>query len=202
MRTGGVTSCSLPSLCHRVTFWRFASHVVSPCVLLPAVSPRLQQAVVSSCYPVVSSGCVPSCLVACSVPLCRVAPRALSRHVTCSVSSLETVGVVVSKEHTGDYLRFVVDDGTGCIHCILDITDRSDLGLAAKVETEIALREAATDELGKLVRVRGMITLGVGVGLQLTVRDVLVERDPNMETLYWMDCIRLAESCYDHAACP
>ncbi|XP_042448025.1 CST complex subunit STN1-like [Zingiber officinale] len=75
-------------------------------------------------------------------------------------------------------------------------------GLAAKVETEIALREAATDELGKLVRVRGMITLGVGVGLQLTVRDVLVERDPNMETLYWMDCIRLAESCYDHAACP
>ncbi|KAG6469544.1 CST complex subunit STN1-like [Zingiber officinale] len=66
---------------------------------------------------------------------------------------VETVGVVVSKELTGDYLRFVVDDGTGCIHCILDIIDRSDLGLASEVETEIALREAATVELGKLVRV-------------------------------------------------
>ncbi|KAG6469545.1 CST complex subunit STN1-like [Zingiber officinale] len=115
---------------------------------------------------------------------------------------VETVGVVVSKERTEDYLRFVVDDGTGCIHCILDIIGHSDLGLAAEVETEIALREAATVELGKLVRLRGMITLGAGVRLQLTVRDVLVERDPNMETLYWMDCIRLAKSCYDHAARP
>ncbi|XP_042466358.1 CST complex subunit STN1-like [Zingiber officinale] len=66
---------------------------------------------------------------------------------------VETVGVVVSKERTDDYLRFVVDDGTGCIPCILNLTNRSDLGLVAEVETEIALREAATVELGKLVRV-------------------------------------------------
>ncbi|KAG6513048.1 hypothetical protein ZIOFF_023355 [Zingiber officinale] len=81
------------------------------------------------------------------------------------LSKVETVGVVVSKERTGDYLKFVVDDGTGCIPCILDVTDRSHLGLAAEVETEIALREAATVELGKLVRVRGMIMLGEEDGL-------------------------------------
>ncbi|KAG6467120.1 hypothetical protein ZIOFF_075061 [Zingiber officinale] len=115
---------------------------------------------------------------------------------------LETVGVVVSKERTGDFLKFVVDDGTGCIPCIIDLTDRSHLGLAAEVETERALREVATVELGKLVRVRGMITLGEEDGLQLKVRDVVVERDPNMEPLHWMDCIRLARSCYDRAAHP
>ncbi|XP_042461240.1 CST complex subunit STN1-like [Zingiber officinale] len=115
---------------------------------------------------------------------------------------LETVGVVVSKDRTGDFLKFVVDDGTGCIPCIIDLTDRSHLGLAAEVETERVLREAATVELGKLVRVRGKITQGEEGGLQLKVRDVGVEDDPNMEPLHWMDCIRLARSCYDRAAHP
>ncbi|KAG6508199.1 hypothetical protein ZIOFF_033571 [Zingiber officinale] len=109
---------------------------------------------------------------------------------------------IVSKERTGDYLKFVVDDGTRCIPCILDVIDRSHLGIAAEVETEIALREAATVELEKLVRVRGMITLGEEDGLQLKVRDVVVERDPNMEALHWMDCIRFARTCYDRAARP
>ncbi|XP_042451918.1 CST complex subunit STN1-like [Zingiber officinale] len=115
---------------------------------------------------------------------------------------LETLGVVVSKDRTGDFLKFVVDDGTGCIPCIIDLTDRSHLGLAAEVETERVLREAATVELGKLMRVRGKITLGEEGGLQLKVRDVVVERDPNMEPLHWMDCIRLARSCYDRAGRP
>ncbi|XP_042374937.1 CST complex subunit STN1-like [Zingiber officinale] len=128
------------------------------------------------------------------------APTFLRRGM--KVWRVETVGVVVSKERTGDYLKFFVDDGTGCIPCILDVTDRSHLGLAAEVETEIALREAATVELGKLVRVRGMIMLGEEDGLHLKVRDVVVERDPNMEALHWMDCIRLARTCYDRVARP
>ncbi|KAG6535013.1 hypothetical protein ZIOFF_008930 [Zingiber officinale] len=126
----------------------------------------------------------------------------VSSHPCMQVWRLETVGVVVSKDRTGDFLKFVVDDGTGCIPCIIDLTDRSHLGLAAEVETERVLREAATVELGKLVRVRGKITQGEEGGLQLKVRDVGVEDDPNMEPLHWMDCIRLARSCYDRAAHP
>ncbi|XP_074585928.1 CST complex subunit STN1 [Curcuma longa] len=112
------------------------------------------------------------------------------------VSRAETVGVVVSRERRDKYLTFLVDDGSGCIRCILWLNHQPDhlpdLGVAA----EMALKEAATVELGKLVRVRGKITLFRG-SLQLTVRDVLVERDPNAEVLHWLDCIKLAKCCYD-----
>ncbi|KAG6523371.1 hypothetical protein ZIOFF_013227 [Zingiber officinale] len=69
---------------------------------------------------------------------------------------VETVAVVVSKERTDDYLRSASRD----------------------------YAEGGRDELGKLVRVRGLIMLGAGVGLQLKVRDVLVERNPNMDYIH------------------
>ncbi|XP_042402135.1 CST complex subunit STN1-like [Zingiber officinale] len=112
------------------------------------------------------------------------------------VSRAETVGVVVSLERKDKYLTFLVDDGSGCICCILWLNHQPDHAPDLGVAAEIALREAATVELGKLVRVRGKITLYRG-SLQLTVRDVLVEQDPNMEVLHWLDCIRLAKCCYD-----
>ncbi|KAG6468147.1 hypothetical protein ZIOFF_072716 [Zingiber officinale] len=59
------------------------------------------------------------------------------------------------------------------------------------VAAERARMEAVAVELEKLVRLRGMITLYRG-SIQLKVRDVLVENDPNMETLHSLDCIRLA----------
>nr|CAD1838429.1 unnamed protein product [Ananas comosus var. bracteatus] len=50
--------------------------------------------------------------------------------------------------------------------------------------------------LGALVRVRGRVGVYRGA-VQITVADVVVEKDPNSEVLHWLDCIRLARDYYD-----
>ncbi|KAJ8513639.1 hypothetical protein OPV22_004073 [Ensete ventricosum] len=112
------------------------------------------------------------------------------------VSRAEAVGVVVSRERKHKYLSFLLDDGSGCIPCILWLNDRSDRERDLGVAAEMAREEAAAVQLGKLVRVRGRITAYRGV-VQITVGDVVVERDPNAEVLHWLDCVRLAKCCYD-----
>ncbi|KAG6526866.1 hypothetical protein ZIOFF_016869 [Zingiber officinale] len=134
---------------------RGVSLCASPCCVTssaagcPVASPAVSRHVVSGA---VSRRVVLQALSSCPVMYRLVTSRLVGPRGM-QVWRVETVGVVVSKERTDDYLRFVVDDGTGCIPCILNLTNRSDLGLVAEVETEIALREAATVELGKLVRV-------------------------------------------------
>ncbi|KAJ4961524.1 hypothetical protein NE237_021434 [Protea cynaroides] len=119
------------------------------------------------------------------------------------VSRIETVGVVVSRELKGNkFLKFLIDDGTGCIPCILWLNhldspyfsrrNPSDVRLLA----EIATKHASDVQLGVLARVRGRITAYRG-NLQITVSDVLIERDSNAEILHWLDCIKLASKCYD-----
>lgn len=112
------------------------------------------------------------------------------------VSRAEAVGVVVSRERKDKYLSFLVDDGSGCIPCILWLNHQSDRERDLGVAAEMAREEAAAVQLGKLVRVRGRITAYRGV-VQITVGDVVVERDPNAEVLHWLDCVRLAKCCYD-----
>nr|XP_009397670.2 PREDICTED: CST complex subunit STN1 [Musa acuminata subsp. malaccensis] len=112
------------------------------------------------------------------------------------VSRAEAVGVVVSRERKDKYLSFLVDDGSGCIPCILWLNHQSDRERDLGVAAEMAREEAAAVQLGKLVRVRGRITAYRGV-VQITVGDVVVERDPNSEVLHWLDCVRLAKFCYD-----
>nr|CAD1839024.1 unnamed protein product [Ananas comosus var. bracteatus] len=50
--------------------------------------------------------------------------------------------------------------------------------------------------LGALVRVRGCVGVYRGA-VQITIADVVVEKDPNSEVLHWLDCIRLARDYYD-----
>ena len=45
-------------------------------------------------------------------------------------------------------------------------------------------------------RVRGKVRNYGGV-VQIRVSDVVVEDDPNAEILHWLDCMRLAQKCYD-----
>ncbi|XP_077241113.1 nucleic acid-binding, OB-fold-like protein [Tasmannia lanceolata] len=123
------------------------------------------------------------------------------------VSRAETLGVVVSHERKPNFLKFLIDDGTGCIPCILWLNhlhspyfsrhDPSDVRLLA----DIAADRANKIRLGILVRVRGRITSYRGT-LQITVADVFVEKDPNSEILHWLDCIRLARDCYNVAPPP
>ncbi|KAG9441928.1 hypothetical protein H6P81_017782 [Aristolochia fimbriata] len=117
------------------------------------------------------------------------------------VSKLEIVGIVVSCERKERFLKFVVDDGSGCIPCILWLNQLQSTYFARVNPSDVELiASAATDhaskiQLGILVRIRGKISIYRDM-LQMIVADVLVERDPNAETLHWLECIRLAKNCY------
>ncbi|CAI9107787.1 OLC1v1007229C2 [Oldenlandia corymbosa var. corymbosa] len=119
------------------------------------------------------------------------------------LSRAETVGIVVTRDlKPGKFVKFSVDDGFGCITCILwtnQLTSAyfsrrnpSGVRLIAEVANDFASRV----QLGVLVRVRGRIT-GYRGNIQITVTDVVVERDPNMQILHWLDCVRLARKCYN-----
>lgn len=115
-------------------------------------------------------------------------------------SRAETLGVITSRElKPNHFLKFTVDDGTGCIPCILWLnhlsssyfSNRSNVQLAS----EFANSSASQVKIGALARVRGRITRYRGV-VQITVSDVAIERDPNAEILHWLDCMKLGRTVY------
>lgn len=61
---------------------------------------------------------------------------------------------------------------------------------------EAAEQQAEAVRLGELVRVRGRVGVYRGA-VQITVGDVVVERDANVEVLHWLECVKLARLCYD-----
>ncbi|KAI8574525.1 hypothetical protein RHMOL_Rhmol01G0361500 [Rhododendron molle] len=101
----------------------------------------------------------------------------------------ETLGVVTTRELKPDrFLKFSVDDGTGINPCILWLNhltspyfsrrSPSDVRLIADAAAQFASRV----QLGALLRVRGRIT-GYRGSVQITVSDVVAERDPNAEKI-------------------
>lgn len=38
--------------------------------------------------------------------------------------------------------------------------------------------------------------------VQITVSDVVLERDPNAEVFHWLECLNLARKCYNVLAAP
>ncbi|XP_062169578.1 CST complex subunit STN1 [Alnus glutinosa] len=118
-------------------------------------------------------------------------------------SRAETVGTVTSRElKPGKFLKFSVDDGTGCVSCVLWLNHFSSPYFARRSPPDVRLiaeaanRFAVEIRIGVVARVRGRIT-GYRGAVQITVSDVVVERDPNAETLHWLQCISLARKCYD-----
>lgn len=121
------------------------------------------------------------------------------------LSRAEIVGTITYRDYKPNkFLRFTIDDGTGCVPCVLWLNqlsspyfsrrDPSTVRLMANVATDFASKV----KIGALARVRGKIG-GFRGEMQITVSDVVIERDPNMELLHWLDCIRLARNCYDVA---
>ncbi|KAK1277443.1 Phosphoglucomutase, cytoplasmic [Acorus gramineus] len=85
-----------------------------------------------------------------------------------------------------------VDDGSGCIPCILWLNQSPDSPYFARrnpldaiLMAEASSAYAADVRLGSLVRVRGRVTFFRGA-LQITATDVVTERDPNAEILHWI----------------
>lgn len=135
-------------------------------------------------------------------PSCPTDPSSFCRKGT-PLSRAESVGVIVTRElKPGKFLRFIIDDGTGCIPCVLWLNQltspyfskRNPSGV--RLIAQLASKFAAQIQLGVVVRVRGKITGYRGM-VQITVSDVVLERDPNAQVLHWLDCIRLARKCYD-----
>lgn len=117
------------------------------------------------------------------------------------VTRVETVGTIVSRDMTTNFLKFSVDDGTGCVTCIMWLNqltssyfnrfDSSTILLYSRA----ARKQAGAIRIGAVARVRGRVGLYRGV-MQITVSVVVIERDPNAEILHWLECIRLGRSCY------
>lgn len=129
-------------------------------------------------------------------------PISFSRKGTL-LSRAETVGIVTSRDFKPNkFLKFTVDDGTGCVNCILWLnhltspyfTRRNPSDLQAIANS--SARFSSELKLGVVARVRGRIT-GYRGEVQITISDVVVEKDPNVEILHWLDCLRLARKSYD-----
>ncbi|KAG8063281.1 hypothetical protein GUJ93_ZPchr0003g17143 [Zizania palustris] len=119
-----------------------------------------------------------------------------------TVARVEIVGVVVSRDRRDKFLRFLVDDGTGCVPCVLWLNhqylnaNRSSGASVSDPTAEMALKMSEMVNLGGLLRVRGRIVLYRGA-IQITVRDVVLEKNPNVEVLHWLQCVSMAKECYD-----
>ncbi|KAF8079888.1 hypothetical protein N665_0994s0013 [Sinapis alba] len=116
-------------------------------------------------------------------------------------SRVETVGTIVSRDMTEKFLKFNVDDGTGCVTCIMWLNqltspyfNRFDSSTIL-LHSGFARRQARDIRIGAVARVRGRVGLYRGV-MQITVTNVVIERDPNAEILHWLECVRLSRSCY------
>ncbi|KAK3415836.1 hypothetical protein EUGRSUZ_H01429 [Eucalyptus grandis] len=119
-----------------------------------------------------------------------------------SLSRAEVLGVVVYREHKpGRFLKFAVDDGTGCVPCILWLNHTTSPYFArqrpqgVRLIADVANSQASLVKLGTVTRVRGRITSYRGA-VQITASSVAVERDPNAEVLHWLDCLKLARRVY------
>ncbi|KAF0911957.1 hypothetical protein E2562_012769 [Oryza meyeriana var. granulata] len=119
-----------------------------------------------------------------------------------TVARAEIVGVVVSRDRRDKFLRFLVDDGTGCVPCVLWLNhhylnaNTSSGASDSDPTAEMALKMSELVSLGTVLRVRGRIVVYRGA-IQIAVRDVVLEKDPNVEVLHWLQCVRLAKECYD-----
>ncbi|KAK7336817.1 hypothetical protein VNO77_17365 [Canavalia gladiata] len=119
-----------------------------------------------------------------------------------ALSRVETLGTVTLRDlKPNRFLRFAVDDGTGCIPCILWLNHLSSPSLARRHPNPADLADAAARfsdliKVGVVARVRGRITSYKGA-TQVTVSDVMLERDPNTEILHWLECVHLACNCYN-----
>ncbi|GAV78380.1 tRNA_anti domain-containing protein [Cephalotus follicularis] len=119
------------------------------------------------------------------------------------VSRAEILGLVTFRElKPSKFLKFTLDDGTGCIVCLLWLNQLNSPYFSrrnpetVRLIASMATHFASEIVIGAAARVRGRITSYRGA-LQITVSDVLIERDPNVEILHWLDCIRLARKRYD-----
>ncbi|GLJ34977.1 hypothetical protein SUGI_0703960 [Cryptomeria japonica] len=106
------------------------------------------------------------------------------------------MGVVASRERKDKFLKFQVDDGTVCVLCILWLNHLTARYYSRVQKPQLqciavmTLEQAEEVQLSRLVKLQGRVT-SYNRQLQLTVKFLLDEIDPNAEIHHWMDCICL-----------
>ncbi|KAL5792881.1 hypothetical protein ACOSP7_001475 [Xanthoceras sorbifolium] len=133
-------------------------------------------------------------------------PTTFSRSGTLLLSRAEILGAITSRDFKPNkFLKFTIDDGTACVPCLLWLNHLSSSYFSrrdpasVRVIADVATDFAAQIKIGAVARVRGRIASYRG-DVQITVSDVVIEKDPNVEVLHWLDCLRLARKCYDDVA--
>ncbi|KAI8906215.1 hypothetical protein DFJ77DRAFT_543977 [Powellomyces hirtus] len=98
---------------------------------------------------------------------------------------VEITGIIVGKEESSLLIRYSVDDGTGIIPCVHWFPPE---------ERYVSSRK--TLPLGQLVQVAGRVS-EFRAQRQITVDAIAAERNPNVETLRWLEVAELKETLYN-----
>lgn len=105
------------------------------------------------------------------------------------VRQVTLLGVVVAVSNGPKFTRFAVDDGTGCLTCVLWKAAPS----AASVADEEAEFASLPLELGELLRVQGRLTF-YNDQLELVAACVNRVVDANEELLHWLSCTEVSRA--------
>ncbi|XP_068462210.1 CST complex subunit STN1 isoform X1 [Phaseolus vulgaris] len=115
------------------------------------------------------------------------------------LSLVETLGTVTLRHLKHErLLRFIIDDGTGCVPCVLWLNDANSPSVVRRRRHELAARFVGVVKIGAVARVRGRLSRYNG-GVQVRVSDVVAERDPNAEIFHRLDCIRETPLFQEHS---
>ncbi|KAJ0054440.1 hypothetical protein Pint_03272 [Pistacia integerrima] len=130
-------------------------------------------------------------------------PTTFSRFGKLLLSRVEILGTITSRDYKPNkFLKFTIDDGTGSVPCLLWLNHLNSPYFSrrdpptVRLIANVAAGFAAQIKIGVVCRLRGKIGSYRGE-VQVTVSDIVIEKDPNVEVLHWLDCVRLARKCYD-----
>lgn len=111
------------------------------------------------------------------------------------VRRVEVCGYVVEKRTRKDSkVVFTLDDGSGCVECVVWVRpsdaatgERVEMfGIASAQDSAAALADDI--RIGSLARVQGKVRDWQG-NRQINVNSVQIDLDPNEELLFWLDVV-------------
>eukprot|EP00731_Ephydatia_muelleri_P027320 Em0019g193a len=102
------------------------------------------------------------------------------------ISNVHLLGDVVSISQKNKFIQYEIDDGTGTIQCYhWRPVEGSDQGMVVP-------------ELGNLVSVFGKLSEYNGKR-QIRVLNIMMETDPNVEPMHWLEVVQLKRTVYSRA---
>ncbi|KAI8846354.1 hypothetical protein BC829DRAFT_491389 [Chytridium lagenaria] len=100
------------------------------------------------------------------------------------VRTARICGIVVAKDEREKFISYSVDDGTGIIECMFWFDSHS----RAQIVRD-------TYPLGCLISATGRVTTKYNMR-KLQIKNSAIEKDPNMETLWWLQVVQTHQKAY------